>query len=186
MKETLTPEELLKNRSKKRSIIRVNKNIMTPKKIKSDDEVKNEIIKNIKDAKLKGDNLDKEIGIKNDEIKSRQSEYDDAKMKISKMEVSIKKQEKNIDDLAKKQIEVTGKIDKKSEEDANKEKSDAIMKLNPMEKTLLAAKNVLKAVMDPNLQVHVEEAYNIVIDKDNNDISNYLKKIKALPSVFID
>jgi hypothetical protein len=39
MKETLTPEELLKNRSKKKSIIKVNKNIMTPKKFKSDESI---------------------------------------------------------------------------------------------------------------------------------------------------
>ena len=154
------------------------------KKMKSEDEVKNEILKNIKEAKLKGDNLDKEIGIKNDEIKSKQTEYDDTKMKISKMEDSIKKQVKAIEDLAKKQQEVTGKIDKKGEEEAIKKKSDSIMRLNPMEKTLLAAKNVFKDVIDPNLQAHVEEAYNIVIDKDNNDISTYLKKVKNLPAMF--
>jgi hypothetical protein len=155
------------------------------KKLKSVDEIKNELLKNIKEAKLKGDNLDKEIDIKNNEIKSKQNEFDDMKMKITKSEESQKKQAKAIEELAQKIQAVTGKIDKKGEEDAVKAKSDAIMKLNPMEKTLAAAKNTLKAVMDPSLQVHVEEAYNIVIDKQNNDINNYLKKVKSLPSIFL-
>jgi hypothetical protein len=37
MKEILAPEELLKNRSKKRSITKVNKVVMTPKIFKSDE-----------------------------------------------------------------------------------------------------------------------------------------------------
>ena len=154
------------------------------KKLKSVDEVKNELLKNIKEAKLKGDNLDKEIGIKNDEIKSKQNEFDDMTMKIKKSEESQKKQAKAIEELAQKIQETSGKIDKKAEEDAVKAKSDAIMKLNPMEKTLAAAKDALKAVMDPKLQTIAEEAYNVVIDKQNNDITNYLKKVKELPTIF--
>merc|ERR1712032_1412351 len=132
-----------------------------------------------------GDNLEKEIGVKNDVIKSKQNEYDDEKRKIDKNEESQKKQAKAIEDLAKKIQEVTGKIDKKGEEAAVKAKSDSIMRLNPMEKTLAAAKDTLKAVMDPSLQKHIEEAYNVVIDKQNNDINNYLKQVKPLPKMFI-
>ena len=133
---------------------------------------------------MAGDNLDKDIGVKNDEIKSKQNEFDDMKRKVTKTEASIKKQIAKIDELAKKQLEISGKIDKKGEEAAVKNKSDSISRLNPMEKTLLAAKDALKAIMDPSIQQHVEEAYNIVIDKDNNDIGTYLKKIKNLPSIF--
>jgi len=153
--------------------------------MKSGDEIKNEILKNIKDAKLKGDNIDKEISIKNDEIKSKQNEFDDLKTKVTKIEANIKKQAQAIDDLTKKILETTSKIDKKKEEDAQKKNSESINKLNPMETTLKNSMNALKAVMDPNLQTFVEEAYNIVIDKDNNDINNYLKKVNSLPSVFI-
>merc|ERR1712032_1146907 len=160
------------------------KSVKEGKELKSVDEIKNELNKNIKEAKLKGENLEKEIGVKNDEIKSKQNEYYDMKRKIDKNEASQKKQAQAIEDLAKKIQEVTGKIDKKGEEAAVKAKSDSIMRLNPMEKTLLAAKDTLKAVMDPSLQKHIEEAYNVVIDKQNNDINNYLKQVKSLPKIF--
>merc|ERR1712032_248173 len=155
------------------------------KKLKSEDEVKGEITKNLSESKLKGDNIVKETNIINDEIKSRQSEFDDIKMRIQKMEVSIKKQEKDIETHAGKIQEVSGKIDKKGEEKAVDDKSKSIMKLNPMEKTVEKAKDALKDVLDPSLQVHVEEAYNIAIDKQNNDLNTYLKKLKNLPTAFV-
>lgn len=155
------------------------------KKMKSADEIKNEILKNLKEAKLTGDNIDKDISVKNDDIKSKQNEHDDLKQKITKLEGNIQKQVKAIDDLGKKILEVSKKIDKKGEEETNKKKSASIMRLNPMEKTLKNSKDALKAVMDPALQEFVEQAYNIVIDKDNNDINNYLKQVNNLPSLFI-
>jgi chromosome segregation ATPase len=151
------------------------------KKIKANLENKTTLQRQIEKIQISIDKSAKEIEEKSQHVKTIQENLDNLTKKVDKLNNEIKLFEESQKNVSKKQDDIGKQIDKAEDEKLKKQGYEALTKLNELDGPLASAKKAIVNLVDNGILTVLENSYNMVVDKDNNDSTSLDREMSKIP-----